>query len=603
MNFPNGGRAYVDNQTTFILGEGSNLTIGKVENTAGIIGEGNGKLKINEYKGKDLYNHDSLTTTGGSIGTSGAGISNENHRKEGITRHTVIGNVEIGSATGSSINRDRSKANETTRDDHSSTNVYVESQTIDYALHPAKFKEDVGIAVLEGSTTVEGALKKIDNILRGDDNSDISEPERRRYEEIKENIIRFKTAPDMKLIAEGDLSDPDVQKRLGIGGRFNPDDPNLPEKIKERIAQVREQGQEINYFYDKVTGKIYINENANEDEIRAGIGREWGIRDEFDRGRTKPNGEGQEKGTVAGEIAYKEIEDRTKGKSDKKVNPYDFEYAQFDPNSEVTGDYYYMWEDNVNKSRVVEHKLLTKRYAIGSNSFLKDLTDYSYKTPYKIAVISPYFGFYYLPKEVQNKYMSRDEDGTKGLRVDVFDPKGFRKLENSKPYTIAMYKTNIEVFKSSISHFNRKGLVSGKIKNEVVKQNFIGEKNVFGGKNLGLDKAILSPEDLDITYRNGSVISKTIIDISKNEKGLVVKITRRHKLFDEFSKPLDLAGGFIDSRELGNPYNLLTNYQNHVVFEGVFKNKDEAIKYLNDRVDEAKKKLKELGEPYEEKKK
>ena len=339
MNFQNGSRAYVDNQTTFILGEGSNLTIGKVENTAGIIGvEGNGKLKINEYKGKDLYNHDNLTTTGGSIGTSGAGISNENHRKEGITRHTVIGNVEIGSATGSSINRDRSKANETTRDDHSSTNVYVESQTIDYALHPAKFKEDVGIAVLEGSATVEGALKKIDNILRGDDNSDISEPERRRYEEIKENIIRVKTAPDMKLIAEGDLSDPEVQKRLGIGGRFNPDDPNLPEKIKDRIAQVREQGQEINYFYDKVTGKIYINENADENEIRAGIGREWGIRDEFDRGRTKPNGEGQEKGTVAGEIAYKEIEDRTKGKSDKKVNPYDFEYAKFDPNSEVTGD-------------------------------------------------------------------------------------------------------------------------------------------------------------------------------------------------------------------------------------------------------------------------
>ena len=92
MNFPNGSRAYVDNQTT----------------------------------------------TGGSIRTSGAGISNENHRKEGITRNTVIGNVEIGSATGSPINRDRSKANETTGDNHSSTNVYVESQTIDYALHPAK---------------------------------------------------------------------------------------------------------------------------------------------------------------------------------------------------------------------------------------------------------------------------------------------------------------------------------------------------------------------------------------------------------------------------------------------------------------------------------
>lgn len=199
--------------------------------------------------------------------------------------------------------------------------------------------------------------------------------------------------------------------------------------------------------------------------------------------------------------------------------------------------------------------------------------------------------------------MLKDEDGIIGLRVDVFDPKGFRKLENSKPYTIAMYKTNIEVFKSSISHFNRKGLVSGKMENEVVKQNFIGEKNVFGGKNLGLDKAILTPEDLDITYRNGSVISKTIIDISKNEKGVVVKITRRHKLSDKFSKPLDLKGGFVDPRELGNSYNLLTNYRNHVVFEGVFKDKDEAIKYLNNRVNEAKEKLEKLGEPYEEKKK
>ncbi|EEY35556.1 hemagglutinin repeat-containing protein, partial [Pseudoleptotrichia goodfellowii] len=173
-----GSRAYVDNQTTFILGEGSNLTIGKVENTAGIIGvEGNGKLKINEYKGKDLYNHDNLTTTGGSIGVdfgkggakvNGIGVNNENHRKEGITRHTVIGNVETGNATGSPINRDRSKANETTRDDHSSTNVYIEGQTIDYATNPSKLKEDIGKAKDE-IKDIGRAIKESLND-RGDDN-------------------------------------------------------------------------------------------------------------------------------------------------------------------------------------------------------------------------------------------------------------------------------------------------------------------------------------------------------------------------------------------------------------------------------------------------
>ena len=41
----NGQRKYVDDPTTFIIGEGSNLKVGKVKNTAGAIGTtGSGKL-------------------------------------------------------------------------------------------------------------------------------------------------------------------------------------------------------------------------------------------------------------------------------------------------------------------------------------------------------------------------------------------------------------------------------------------------------------------------------------------------------------------------------------------------------------------------------
>jgi hemolysin len=40
----NGQRKYVDDPTTFIIGEGSNLKVGKVENIAGAIGSG--KLSI-----------------------------------------------------------------------------------------------------------------------------------------------------------------------------------------------------------------------------------------------------------------------------------------------------------------------------------------------------------------------------------------------------------------------------------------------------------------------------------------------------------------------------------------------------------------------------
>ena len=67
----NGDRAFVDNQSTFIVGEGSNLHVGTVENTGAVIGkEGNSTFKIDTYVGKDIQNYDTMTTTGGSIGVS-----------------------------------------------------------------------------------------------------------------------------------------------------------------------------------------------------------------------------------------------------------------------------------------------------------------------------------------------------------------------------------------------------------------------------------------------------------------------------------------------------------------------------------------------------
>ena len=262
-----GSRAYVDNQTTFILGEGSNLTIGKVENTAGIIGvEGNGKLKINEYKGKDLYNHDSLTTTGGSIGTSGAGISNENHRKEGITRHTVIGNVEIGSATGSPINRDRSKANETTKDTHRTTNINIESQTIEYATNPGKFKEDLGKSKDE-INDIGRAIKESLND-RGDDNRNfLGQLSEGRLQRTIENIggerlRKSTTQEDISKILK------DTYKDLGY-------DVNIVFTTPDKAPQLRDEHGNIKAgtAYVGADGKhtIIINTEAKENQDRAGL--------------------------------------------------------------------------------------------------------------------------------------------------------------------------------------------------------------------------------------------------------------------------------------------------------------------------------------------
>lgn len=173
----NGNRSFVDNQSSFIVGEGSNLHIGTFENTAGIVGkEGNSKLTIDKYIGHDLQNNDEMNTVGGSMGVSignttrlsNIGINTENRDKQGITRNSVIGDVEIGQASGDPINRDRAKANEVTKDTHSSTNINVESQTIEYATNPAKFKEDVAKAKQETDEVKRAFNESIND--RGDDN-------------------------------------------------------------------------------------------------------------------------------------------------------------------------------------------------------------------------------------------------------------------------------------------------------------------------------------------------------------------------------------------------------------------------------------------------
>ena len=145
----NGERKYVDDPTTFIIGDGSNLKVGKVENTAGAIGAtGSGKLSIDEYVGHNLENVDKLKTVGASVGVSTSGITslgvNYNDRKqEGITKNTVIGNVEIGKSSGDEINKDLGSMTEITKDRDFKTDINIESQTINYIKNPEKFKEDL----------------------------------------------------------------------------------------------------------------------------------------------------------------------------------------------------------------------------------------------------------------------------------------------------------------------------------------------------------------------------------------------------------------------------------------------------------------------------
>jgi len=145
----NGERRVVDSPTTFIIGDGSNLKVGKVENTAGAIGAtGSGKLSIDEYVGHNLENVDKLKTVGASVGVSASGITSlgvnySDRKQEGITKNTVIGNVEIGKSSGDEINKDIGSMTEITKDRDFKTDINIESQTIKYATNPEAFKQDL----------------------------------------------------------------------------------------------------------------------------------------------------------------------------------------------------------------------------------------------------------------------------------------------------------------------------------------------------------------------------------------------------------------------------------------------------------------------------
>ena len=221
-----------------------------------------------------------------------------------------------------------------------STNINVESQTIEYATNPTKFKEDLEVAILEGKATGETVLKTIENLVNGG-KEDIGDPERRSLNEIKEAVIRVKTAPEMNLIATGDLNSQEVLDTLKINGieKFNPDDPDLPENVRARLDEVRRNGGEIEAFYDKTTNKIFINENVEDGETRALVAREWKISEDLKDGKGKANDEGQLKATVAGELAYDDMMKRAGEGKTGSISTDDLNVGVMDENSEITADF------------------------------------------------------------------------------------------------------------------------------------------------------------------------------------------------------------------------------------------------------------------------
>ena len=299
----NGERKYVDNASTFIIGNESNLKVGKVENTASAIGTtGNGKLSIDEYVGHNLENVDKLKTAGASVGVSTSGVNNigvnySDKKQEGITKNTVIGNVEIGKSSGDEINRDLDTMTEITEDRDFKTNVNIESQTINYIKNPEKFKEDLQKAKSE----VEDLGNVVKNTVNpsGEDKRNIFENLRaQRWSTSFYNVIGSRVEE--------------------LGRQFKAGEINK-EDLKEAVRDiVKGYGKDIGIDFDVV----YLDESTMPKDSKGSTGSSY-IVDEKNRKVLIPidvNKIGDVKellGTLTEEVAHGK--DALEGRQDKKV--------------------------------------------------------------------------------------------------------------------------------------------------------------------------------------------------------------------------------------------------------------------------------------------
>ncbi|WRL78832.1 hemagglutinin repeat-containing protein [Fusobacterium polymorphum] len=275
----NGERKYVDDPTTFIIGEGSNLKVGKVENTAAAIGtSGNGKLSIDEYVGHNLENNDETKTKGGSVSLSqssipisGVGVNYANRDLESVTKNTVVGNVEIGKSSGDEINKDLDTMTEVTKDEDTKTNVFVESQTIRYAVNPDSFKEDLQKAKNEihdiyhaVDSTVNPQGKESRNVLQ-----QLAETRQAKtiYNVIDSRLQIAENQDDIAKAFEG------VSEDLGYKVKVIYTDPSKSPQLtyvdKDGNVQIKNGAA----YVDKATGINYIliNSNSEVNQTTAGV--------------------------------------------------------------------------------------------------------------------------------------------------------------------------------------------------------------------------------------------------------------------------------------------------------------------------------------------
>ena len=482
----NGERRVVDNASTFIIGDGSNLKVGKVENTASAIGTTeNGKLSIDEYVGYNLENVDKLKTAGGSVGVSTSGITSigvnySDKKQEGITKNTVIGNVEIGKSSGDEINRDLDTMTEITEDRDFKTNINVESQTISYIKNPEKFKEDLQKAKNE-IYDIYHAVDSTVNLQGEETRSPIEQLGEVRQAKVIYNLIdsRLQEAKNQEDIAK---AFEEASEDLGYKVKVIFTDPsNSPQLIgvdKKGNTYIKNGTA----YVDKKTGIGYIlvNTESAANSTKAGvigtIAEEQSHIIGKKEGRQKVVPDGSEKGLESLGKPTNDYFKKQYSKNDKaielKSDGKDYSNVDFGENvgdSKESAKLKGLLLDKLigsEESLVPAKELLPIGFEIQENQIKEILKKEnnnisSEKVREELSKLarmggtdfthSPYEGLYVIgDKELRNKFIDKNNN----LQLEKFDPIAWRKIENSEKYKKAVKKLEDK----ALEYFNKNEL-------------------------------------------------------------------------------------------------------------------------------------------------
>ena len=482
----NGERRVVDNASTFIIGDGSNLKVGKVENTAAAIGTTeNGKLSIDEYVGHNLENVDKLKTAGGSVGVSTSGITSigvnySDKKQEGITKNTVIGNVEIGKSSGDEINRDLDTMTEITEDRDFKTNINVESQTINYIKNPEKFKEDLQKAKNE-IYDIYHAVDSTVNLQGEETRSPIEQVGEVRQAKVIYNLIdsRLQKAENQEDIAKAfEEASEDLGYRVKVIFTDPSNSPQLIGVDKKGNTYIKNGTA----YVDKDTGIGYIlvNTESPANSTKAGvigtIAEEQSHVIGKKEGRQKVVPDGSEKGLESLGKPTNDYFKKQYSKNDKaielKSDGKDYSNVDFGENvgdSKESAKLKGLLLDKLigsEESLVPAKELLPIGFEIQENQIKEILKKEnnnisSEKVREELSKLarmggtdfthSPYEGLYVIgDKELRNKFIDKNNN----LQLEKFDPIAWRKIENSEKYKKAVKKLEDK----ALEYFNKNEL-------------------------------------------------------------------------------------------------------------------------------------------------